>query len=115
MKRIIIISGIILLTANLLFGLILSSFDNFNVCVSSAVIVVSTLLLLLTNAICLKDGYKVSLLCLFSVLGIVEYTLSLFAPNKFTDNWWLISVIVLIVIEAILLLITNTISKSIQD
>lgn len=113
MKRIIIISGIVLLTVNILFGLILSFFDNFNACVSSAVIIVTTLLLLLTNAICLKNGYKVSLFCLFSVLGIVEYALSLFAPNKFADNLWLIIVIVLIAIETILLLMTNTISKRI--
>ena len=114
MKRIIILSGVVLLTANLLFGFILSSFDSFNVCVSSFVIVATTALLFITDTIRLKDGYKVSLLCLFSVFGIMEYISSLFAPNQFKDNWWLIAVIALIALELILLLITNAVSKKIE-
>lgn len=45
MKQIIIVIGIILLVANLLFGLILSSYEVFNLFVSSLVIVATTALL----------------------------------------------------------------------
>ena len=114
MKQFVIISGAILLTVNLLLGLILSSFDIFNVCVSSAVIVVTTGLLYLINAMRMKDGYKVSLFLLLSLFGMVEYGLSLFAPSQFTDNWWLIVIILLTAMEAILLFITHKVSVNIH-
>lgn len=75
---------------------------------------VTTLLLYLTTVIQLKDGYKISLALLFSIVGIFEYVLSLYAPNQFKDNWWLISVILLIAFETILLIVTNTFSKKIK-
>lgn len=114
MKKIIILSSVVLLVANLLFGAILSFYGGCNVALSSAVIVVTGILLFLTDTINLKDGYKVSLMLLFAIAGVLEFVLSLIAPNRITDNWWLILVIALIAIEVIMLIITNTISNKIK-
>lgn len=114
MKKVIILSCMVLLIANLLFGAILSFYGEFNVAISSVVIVVTGLLLYLTDIIRLKDGYKISLMLIFAVGGLLEFVLSLIAPNRLIDNWWLILVIGLMVAEAILLIITNTVSNKIK-
>lgn len=114
MKKVIILSCMVLLIANLLFGAILSFYGEFNVAISSVVIVVTGLLLYLTDIIRLKNGYKISLMLIFAVGGLLEFVLSLIAPNRLTDNWWLILVIGLMAAEAILLIITNTVSNKIK-
>lgn len=114
MKKIIILSSIILLIANLLFGAILSFYGGFNVVLSSMVIVATGILLYLTDTIYLKDGYKISLILLFTIAGALELILSLFAPNQVVDNWWLILVIILITVEVLLLIITSAISHKVK-
>lgn len=114
MKRIIILSSTVLLVANLLFGLILSFYGGYNVAMSSFVIVGTGVLLYLIHTINLKEAYRVSLTLLFAIAGCLEFLLSLISPNRFTDNWWLIVVILLMAFEAIMLILTNTISNKIK-
>jgi hypothetical protein len=40
--------------------------------------------------------------------------LGLFAPQRYENNWYLIAIILIVAIEAILLTITNIISKTIK-
>lgn len=112
MKKIILLSSAVLFVTNLLFGVILSFYEGCNVALSSTVIAATGALLYLTDTIHLKDGFKVSLMILFSIAGVVEFVFSLFAPDRFTNNWWLILVIGLIAFEAILLIISNILSAS---
>ena len=114
MKRIIFLSSAVLLAMNLMFWFILSSYANFNVAVSSAVIVCTGLLLYFTDVLSLKDGFKIPLILLFSIGGVIEFILSLVAPNRFENNWWLMVVIALMAFEAILLIITHTISNKVK-
>lgn len=113
MRRVVILSGAILLVMNLLFAVILSCYGGYAVAVSSFVIIATCGLLCAIDSIKLKDAYKVSLTVLFSVLGCVEFLLSLFSPNQLEDNWWLIVVIGLLAVEAIILVITNTVSHKV--
>ena len=114
MKKIIILSSTVLLVANLLFGLILSFYGGCNVAMSSLVIVGTGLLLYLIHAINLKDGYKVSLTFLFAIAGCLEFVLSLVAPNRFIDNWWFVIIILLLAVEAVMLIVTNTVSNKVM-
>lgn len=114
MKRIIMLSSIVLFVANLLFGLLLSFYGGCNVAMSSIVIVGTGILLYLTDTITLKDGYKVSLTILFAGVGCLEFVLSLFAPNRFTDNWWLIIVILLMALEAIMLIVVSRVLNTVN-
>lgn len=111
MKKLIVISGIILLVANLSFGLILTKYPMFNVGVNSAVIIATMVFLYVLQVIRMKDAFVISQSFLFLFLGIVMFILGCFAPQRFADNWCLMVIILLIVFEGILLLITNLMSN----
>ena len=114
MKKTILLLGAILLLSNIIIGIILSCIETFNVVACSIVIIQTVAILYLTNVIVLKDGYKVSFLFLFTIIGTLCYFMSLFAPAKLENNWWLIAVVIFIVFEAVLLVIANKLSKTIK-
>jgi hypothetical protein len=114
MKNITLITGIILLVANLLFGSILSIYPAFNMCLNCGVIAATTALLYLLRLITLKDGFYVSLSILFGIFGFMEFILGLIAPQRYENNWYLIAIILIVALEAILLTITHIISKRIK-
>lgn len=115
MKHIILLSSSILFIVNLLFGAILSSYGAFNIIISSIVILTTGVLLYVTDSIRLKDGFKVSLMLLFSMGGVIEFILSLVAPNRLTDNWEVIIILLFITFEAIMLIVTNTITHKVLN
>ena len=109
-----LITGIILLVANVLFGSILSAYPTFNMGLNCGVIVATTVLLYVLKFIRLKDGYYISLYMLFGILGFIEFILGLFSPQQYTDNWYLIAIILIVAFEAIILTIISITSKSIK-
>lgn len=111
MKKGLLIFGIILLISNILIGLIVSSYETFNVCLTSVVIIATTLLLGWLSSSNLKDAFKISLTVLFSFLGLVEFVLGLVAPSQFEDNWYLVVIIVLIIIESLFVISSSLASK----
>jgi hypothetical protein len=114
MKNITLIVGIILLIANLLFGSILSIYPAFNMWLNCGVIVAGTVLLYTVGQIALKDGFKISLSFLFGTLGFICFILGLFTPQQYTDNWYLIAIILIVAFEAIILTVAHIISKTIK-
>lgn len=114
MNKILIYISLAILVANILFGAILSCFDTFNVVLSSCVIAITALLLYLISVITMKDAFKVSLSLIFSLIGFIEYLLAVFAPSHFKDNWCLIIVIFLAVLQTALLITTNVVSNKIK-
>ena len=60
MKKILSV-GALLLSLNIIVGLLLSAYPIFNVCLNSTIIIVFTLMLLSIYKIKLKDAFKVSL------------------------------------------------------
>ena len=114
MKKAILITSAILLALNLIFGLVLSSYDWFNVAVSSGIIILTVSLCLLADRAVIKDGFNVSLLILFSIIGLIQYILAVFMPSAFTDNWIFIAIIVLFGIEAIMLTGASIVSDKIK-
>ena len=111
MKKGLLIFGIILLISNILIGLIASSYETFNVCLTSVVIIATTLLLGWLSSSNLKDAFKISLTVLFSFLGLVEFVLGLIAPSQFENNWYLVVIIVLIIIESLFVISSSLASK----
>lgn len=114
MKKIILLGGLTLLVMNLLFGAILSIYESFNITISSGVITINTVILYLTNCIKLKDGFKISISILFTLLGIVGYLLSLFASRSFEDNWYLLLTIFIMGFETMVLFVTYVVSNKIK-
>lgn len=115
MKNITLIIGIILFVANLLFGSILSFYPSFNMWLNCGVIAATTILIYMLGIITLRDGFRISLSMLFGILGFIDFFLGLFAPQHYENNWYLITIIVIVAFEAILLTITLIISKTINN
>lgn len=114
MNKIILFTCATLLIANLLFGLLLSSYEWLNVLLSSGIIILSGIFMLLIGILPLKDGFKSSLYVVYPILGFMELILSLFSPNRITDNWVVIVITILVVFQLILLFIASVISNKIK-
>ena len=111
MKRLIILTTIILLVVNGLLGLILTTYQSTNVYLNSAVILLTGIVLWVVSSANLKDAFKISLTSLFAVIGGIEYILGFFAPNEWSNNWFAILVIVILAIEIIIVLVTNLVTN----
>jgi len=111
MKKVITLLSICLFIVNIALGLILTHFNTFNVVLSCVSIILTTFFLFAVNIIHLKDGYRSSFMFLFTLFGIIQYVLSVLSSNQFKDNWYLIGIIMIAVIEIILLIVSNTVSK----
>lgn len=115
MKRSIFLIGSILVIVTLLLGLIISAYGCINLIASTVILVLTVVVLLLVNGrMNLKDGYVVSLNILILIIGLIQYLTTIFMPNRFSDNWGLITLLVLTAIEAILLVAANSISTKIR-
>jgi hypothetical protein len=111
MKRLIILTTIILLAVNGLLGLILTVYLPANIYLNSAVILLSGIVLWMVSSTHLKDAFKISLTSLFAVVGGIEYILGFFAPSEWSNNWFAILVIVVLAIEIIIVLLTNFVTN----
>lgn len=115
MKKSIIIVGSILCIVNLLLVLIISAYGCINLIAATVIVVLTTIMLLVVNnSVRLKDGYKVSMNVIIPIIGTIQYLIGIFMPSQFSDNWGLITILVLIALEAILLAAANSISSKIK-
>ena len=115
MKRIVLFTCTTLLITNFLFGLLVSSYEWFNVLLSSGIIILFGIFMLLIGIMQLKDGFRSSLYVLYPILGFIVLIISLFSPNKIMDNWVIIVLTLIVVFQLILLFITKVISNRIQN
>lgn len=111
MKRLIILTTIILLIVNALFGLIITAYQPTNVYLNTAVILFSGITLLAISFTHMKDAFKISLTSLFAIVSGIEYILGFFAPAEWDNNWFAILVIVVLAIEIIFVLLTNYVTN----
>lgn len=113
MKKTIII-GCCLLITNILLGLLLSKYALFNMCLNSIVIIITTALITLLDRIVMSTAYKISLSFIFGSIGIVEYICGFFSKCTLTDNWVIITDLILLVIQVLLLTVTTTVSSKLN-
>ena len=113
MKQIVLTLGVIFLFANLAFGLVLDSYDLFNLLMCSGVIIFTTIILISIELIKMKDGFKVPLYVINSFCGIIEYIIALIAKNDMSNNWFYVALIVVIAFQLVLLSAANITSKKI--
>ena len=111
MNKVILISSVALLLANVLAGVLLSAYGTFSVIATSIIILLTAGLLYATTVIQLKDAFRVSLNIIFAFVGLVLFILMLFAPHHIQNNWAIIVAIVLIIIEIVMLYVAHWISK----
>ena len=107
--------GVMFAILNLLIGLLISSYDGFNLAITTAIIIITTVFLMIVNGGWgLKEGYKVSLDFIIPTIGLIQYFFALFMPIGFKDNWCLIVILILLVFEPILLISMKKTSNKIK-
>jgi len=104
MKSTSLIVGCILLVLNLLIGMIISSYETFHMIANSGVIIVNTALLLVLGTLNVKDGFRYSLNLLFPAFALIEFLIICFSRPEVENNWGLIVVLLILVLQVILLL-----------
>ncbi len=114
MKNLTVIIAVILIVVNFLLGLMLSSYESFNVWMNFAVIVFNTILISMLSSLRIKDGFRYALGVLFPIFGFVEFLCIAFSKPQFEDNGAAIFVLFLWVLQVILLLAANRVSKTIE-
>ena len=113
MKTIVFYIGLLCMVINTICGLVLSSYSLFNCLLTSGIIVINMVLMYLVSVLTLKDAYRISANVLFPLLFLVEFVCGLFSPEQWKDNWFIIFMAVAILIEGIILIITNYLSKNV--
>ena len=111
MRKITFTIGGTLFLANLIIGLLVTAYTPFNLCFTSAVIVITTLLLYLVQRVGLKDGFVVGLYSLYLFLGIVELILGVVAIDSIQDNECVVATIILIALQIISLVACKVVSN----
>lgn len=114
MKRFLTIFFAAVFVVNLLIGLIVSSYGAFNVVVTSLIIAATYGFMYYTDKLSIKDGFRVGLYFLFSIVGFIEYLIGIFMPSQFTDNYALIFIILLLAVEFAAILGAHTVSTKIK-
>ena len=102
MKNLSLIIGLIVLALNITAGLLLSAYQTHSLVITSIIIAVTTLLNHCSGRFSLKDAFKISLPFLFSVFGVVEFILGFFVSKELTDDYYLISILVLLFVQVII-------------
>lgn len=114
MKKTIFYIGISVLLLNIIAGVMLSVYLSFNVIINSVVIAVTTVMIWLLSLTRQKTSFSIALTFLFIVVGLIQIVFGCLSPAQFHDNWMLLVVLALWVIDVILFIIVNTISKNIK-
>lgn len=92
----------------------ISVYPTFNCLLNSGIIVISILLLYAVFSIKLKDGFRVSFGCLFTICSVIEFVCGLFTPDRLKDNITLILILLFVLAQVVLLLISNYLSKNLK-
>lgn len=100
MKRVIIIASAAF-GVNLLAGLLLSAYALTTLLFTSLAIVINCLLVCALFAFGAESTHRLSLGMCFLGLGVLEFVSAFFAPQRWTDNWWVIAVVALTALQAI--------------
>ena len=111
MKKAFLLIGLLLLLTNIAVGAIVTSYNTFNICVSSMVIIATAVLIAGLSKSNIKDAFKISLTLLFILMGITQFVLAILSPEQYKDNWYLIAIIVLVIIEFVFVILSNLFSK----
>lgn len=114
MKSVILIIGTIIFLVNGLFGLLISGYEFFNLCFTSSVIFITTLLLYLLFSLKIKDGFIAGLGFLFILVGTLAYILGLISSPELQNNACVIITIILVAIEVMMLVVCRVTSKKIK-
>lgn len=114
MKTITVILGLFALAVNIMIGMIIPAYPQFNMYLNSTIIVVHTLLLLAVLIANLRDGFRISLGYIFSTICVCMLTCGFFVIPQFENNIPLIAMFAITLIEILILIGANYMTNNIK-
>lgn len=114
MKRFVLYIGLTILVLNVITGLLVSTYSNFNMLLNSFTIVITSIFIWTLWRTGQKKALKVALSFIFAFIGAIQFILGCFSPNRCTDNGCMIAIMVLFALEILLFIISYYISKSVK-
>ena len=111
MKNIFTYIGLILILLNSSIGLISASYSSFNWVANDIIILLNTILLSLIANSKQKDGFKISFSFLLPSLGLVQLILGTMMANQLEDNYKLIFILCLFMVQLLFVLYGKVFSK----
>lgn len=101
MKNLFLIAGFLLIALNTAIGLLLSVYSSFNFLLVDFSLLTTTLIIYFFSNSNLAAGFKIGLTLLFSILGLMKVVCGVFAPQIYTDNLFLVFLLLIFTIEVL--------------
>jgi len=111
MKKLIIISFTCFLLLNVASKFIFTNYDLFNLILSSFSFLSSGVLLFFLVTGNINDAYKIGLTFLYLILLILKFVISILSPSSIENNYYLLSLLLIIIFEFIFLLVVKYMKK----
>ncbi len=102
MKNIFLVGGILAILFNSLIGLIVTKYPPFNWLLADVSIFITAGLIYALYTKYLDNAFKSVFTFLFLISGLVRYLLCLFAKSEIENNWLIIILAGLFVLEALI-------------
>ena len=101
MKNLLLVAGFLLIALNTVIGLLLSVYSSFNFLLVDFCLLTTTILIYIFSNSNIADGFKIGLTLLFAVLGFMKVICGMFAPQIYTDNLFIIFLLLIFGFEAL--------------
>lgn len=111
MKKVILIVAGLMVLVNIILSLVIEAYSSMTMLQGCAVVVINAAILMLVQCLKLSDAYRYSLNTLFAIATIGEWLTAFFAPNELTNNWFIVVALVILVLEILLLIVSNSITN----
>lgn len=111
MSKIIIYLGTLLVIVNTIIGLLISKYMLFNWLSVDVVLLINTIFIFKLSTYKISNGYKISLSFIYSIFTVISVVLAFLSPNEINDNIYIITFVLIMLIEISLYLITKNIKN----
>jgi len=114
MKRITIVSTVVMLILNIAANLIFPNYHLFNLILSSVILCHTGIVLYVLALAKISDGFRYSLGSIFIFIGLVGFIISLFSSNTVKGNWLIFILLVVTALEWIIIYTSGVLKKSLD-
>jgi hypothetical protein len=111
MKKIAILTGIVLLIINTLVFIILNDYKLHNMLFANVSIILTSLLLFFLIKFKNADGFKIGLTFVFVITGVIRFSCAILSNNEIQNNFSLLIFVLIIGLEIILMFLTNLLNN----
>ena len=114
MKRITIVTTVVMLVLNLIAKLMFSNYHVFNLIVSSVIISHTGIVLYVLALAKISDGFRYSLSSIFVFIGLVGVIVSLFSCKTVEGNWLIFVLLAVMAFEWMIMYTAGVLKKSLD-